>query len=655
MSKYRQLAENIVQHVGGTDNVSSLTHCITRLRFKLKDTAKANTDALSNMAGIVQVLPNAMGQYQVVIGNHVGDVYEEVQDVLGGKAANEEDSGEKQSFFNALITTLSGCFQPFLPILAAGGMIRGLTALLVFLGVFERGSGTFLLLDTIGDTVFMFLPVIIGLTAARIFKVNEFVGLLLGAVLMNPAIFAHMSGGEPIMTLFYGTLFESEVSQTVFGGIPVIARNYASSVIPIIMIMWFAKYVQRFFRNVIPSVVANFLVPFFTVLVVMPIAFVVIGPIFTFATDLLMGGFEAVIDFSPIVYGALIGFFWQILVMFGLHWAVVPMGLIQFSVNGWQNILAAVSMVSFGQTAAVIALYFKIKDRNQKSLAIPAIVSGIVGITEPAIYGFTLPRKRVFIYTCIAGMVGGAYAGMVDLRAWNQGGLGIFTVPNYFTPEGGTTDVVNFLIAIAIACTIAFVLTWFFWNEPEMAVEALAKPKQGDNKGALAQLTGAGNGDVSVAATSEGTMLKLTAPLAGKVVPLGQVADPAFAGGLLGGGVAIEPTVGQVVSPVDGVLSTLFPTKHAMGITSDEGLEVLIHIGMDTVQLAGKYFNAHVEQGQRVSKGQVLVDFDIEGIKGEGYPLMTPVIITNTDSYADVVETGAASVVVGDELLTILG
>lgn len=570
MGKYQELARKIVENVGGKENINGLTHCITRLRFKLKNEEKANDEILKNMDGIVTVM-RAGGQYQVVIGNHVPVVFEEVIKA-GNLTFDEAVSTEKMRPFDMLIDGISGCFQPFLAILAAGGMIRGLTAFLVFLGAFDRGSGTFVMFDNIGDSVFQFMPVIIGLTAARKFKVNEFVGMLLGAALMNPSLSLEALSGAaeaPLTTIFSGTIFEAPIYQTVFG-IPWIARNYASSVIPIIFIVLLASQIQKPIKKLVPEMIANFFVPFFTVLITMPLVFLLVGPVFTFATDILMAGFETLLALSPVIYGAIVGFFWQILVMFGLHWAIVPMGLMQFSVNGWQNIMTPVAVVSFGQTAALTALYFKLRNPKDKAIAIPAIVSGIVGITEPAIYGFTLPRKKIFIFTCVGGALGGAYSGLMNLTSWNQGGLGIFTIPNYIRPDGDLTDVINVLIGIAIAMVVSFTLTFFFWKDEAGETDDIQK--------------------------KSGKEIVKT-PIQGQIAPLNAAKDAAFAQGTLGRGILIYPEKGEVRAPFDGTVMTLFPTKQAIGMVSETGLELLIHVGLDTVQLEGKYFESLVQQG----------------------------------------------------------
>ena len=492
------------------------------------------------------------------------------------------------------------------------------------------------MIDRIGDSVFAFLPVIIGLTAARKFKVNEFVGLFLGASLMNPQLgLTHlqgMAGGESLMTLFYGTIFEANIYQTAFG-IPWIARNYGGSVMPIIFVILLAAQVQKLAKKFVPEMIANFFVPFVTIVITMPLAFLLVGPLFTFATDLLMLFFDSVIVFSPAVYGLVAGFMWQILVMFGLHWAIVPMGIAQAAANGWETLLAPMIVVSFGQMAALIAIYFKLKKPEDKAIAMPAIISALIGITEPAIYGFTLPRKKVFIFTCIGGALGGLYAGIMGVTAFVVGGLGIFRFPNHIAPDGYMGHVWHALVGVIIAMVVSFLLTWFFHKEPEEGVQAMEKKKRGQ---------------VIVKNT------KLTSPMTGIVASLNEVQDEVFSQGLLGKGIAVEPSVGKVVAPADGVLTTLFPTKHAIGITTYDGVEVLIHIGMDTVQLDGKHFTAKATQGDQVKKGQVIVEFDMAAIKAEGYSLLTPIIITNTNDYTDIVETDLKNVTPEDTLINVI-
>lgn len=634
MGKYHDLAEKIVANVGGKENINSLTHCITRLRFKLKDESKANDDVLKNMDGVVTIMHSA-GQYQVVIGNHVGQVYEDVVDMtgLGGESSEpEEVSG---NLFNRLIDVISGIFQPFLGALSAGGMIKGLNALLVAAGVLTDQSGTYIVLNAIGDAIFQFLPIAVAVAAAKKFKVNQYVGLVIGGALCYPAIQLSaiaVEGAKPLYTLFAGSLFESPVYMT-FMGLPFVANNYTSSVIPSILIVWLASKLQRPLRKIIPEVIQNFFVPFFLLLIALPIGFLVIGPVITILTNMLATGFDSLLAFSPILFGLIVGFFWQVLVMFGLHWSLIPIAILQLGTMGYATALTGMFGASFAQTAAVAAMYFRLKDPKEKALVLPAVVSGICGVTEPAIYGLSLPKKKPFIYSMIGGAVSGAFMTAMGVRSYVMGGLGVFGIPSYINQQtGDSSGAIYSVIAIVIASVIGFALTFFFWKDDTVVAEV----KEGQK---------------AVEVRKEIVM----APVTGKMMPLSTAKDQAFAQGALGKGVVIHPTVGEVVAPFDGTVMTMFPTKHAIGLVSDNGLELLIHIGLDTVQLDGKYFESFVEQGAKVKRGDKLVTFDIKAIEAAGYSVETPVIVTNTADYLDIIESDKQDDICNnDELLTVL-
>lgn len=634
MGKYRELAEKIVANVGGKENINSLTHCITRLRFKLKDESKANDDVLKNMDGVVTIMHSA-GQYQVVIGNHVGQVYEDVVDMtgLGGESsAPEEASG---NIFNRLIDVISGIFQPFLGALSAGGMIKGLNALLVAAGVLTAESGTYIVLNAIGDAIFMFLPIAVAVAAAKKFGVNQYVGLVIGGALCYPAIqLSTLTAGgdvQPLYTLFSGSMFESPVYMT-FMGLPFVANDYTSSVIPSILIVWMASKLQRPLRNIIPEVIQNFFVPFFLLLIALPIGFLVIGPVITILTNMLATGFDGLLKFSPILFGLIVGFFWQVLVMFGLHWSLIPIAILQLGTMGYSTALTGMFGASFAQTAAVAAMYFRLKNPKEKALVVPAVISGICGVTEPAIYGLSLPKKKPFIFSMVGGAISGAFMTAMGVRSYVMGGLGVFGIPSYINQQtGDSSGAIYSVIAIVIASVIGFALTFFFWKDEE-AVEVEEGQKAMEVRKEI-----------------------VTAPVTGTMMPLSTAKDQAFAQGVLGKGVVIHPTVGEVVAPFDGTVMTMFPTKHAIGLVSDNGLELLIHIGLDTVQLDGKYFESHVEQGAKVKRGDKLVTFDIQAIEAAGYSVETPVIITNSADYLDIIESDKQENVCNDdELLTVL-
>lgn len=478
MGKYRELAEKIVANVGGKENINSLTHCITRLRFKLKDEGIANDEVLKNMDGVVTVMKSG-GQYQVVIGNHVPDVYAEVIDVAG-ISGDAEETASGGNLFDRLIDILSGCFQPFLGALCAAGMIKGLNALLLFIGTtglidYTTTTGTYVMFNAIGDSIFMFMPVILGYTSAKKFRLNPMVGIVIGSSLCYPTI-----QGSALQAAFVAGAGEGAAAPysllglpayETFLGIPWVGATYTSSVVPVIFIIAFAAQVQKFAKKIIPSVVQTFLVPFLVLLIALPIGFLVIGPVISMLTDLLSSGFEALMDFSPAIYGLLLGFFWQVLVIFGLHWSVVPLHIMQVTQLGYSQILVASFGASFAQTAVVMAMYFKLKDKKLKALCPPAIISGLFGVTEPAIYGITLPKKMPFFFSMIGGAVAGAFLMINGTTSYTSGGLGVFGIFNYITPEGDASGMWFSVFGILIAAAIGFGLTMAFWKDDAVEEE----------------------------------------------------------------------------------------------------------------------------------------------------------------------------------------
>ncbi|GKX67476.1 beta-glucoside-specific PTS transporter subunit IIABC [Inconstantimicrobium mannanitabidum] len=629
--KYEKLAQDIIKNVGGKENVNSLTHCVTRLRFKLKDEKKANTDILKNMDGVVTVVQSG-GQYQVVIGNHVPDVYDDVVAVGGFAAASEEESTEKMSPLDKFIDIVSGVFTPTLGVLCATGMIKGFNALFLALHWLSNTDGTYQILNAIGDSLFYFFPIFLGFTAAKKFKLNEFTGMAIGASLVYPTIVSLAGSTKPLFKVLTGTMFESSVS-TTFLNIPVLLMNYSSTVIPIIIAVYAASKVEKVFKKIIPDVVKTFLVPFCTLLVIVPLTFLAIGPVAIWLGKLLGAVTLGIYNFSPTVAGLFIGAFWQVFVIFGLHWGLVPIAINNLTTLGYDPVLATAMAASFAQTGVVAAILLKTKNKKLKSIAIPAVISGFFGVTEPAIYGITLPKKRPFILSCIGASIGGGIVGFFGSKGYMIGGMGIFALPSYIGPKGMDMGFYGMAIGMAAALVIGFVLMIFTKFEDD---QETSQPVKQNN---------------------ENTLVKqetVVSPLKGEVRQLSEVKDEAFASGALGKGIAINPKEGRVVAPVDGVVTTLFPTGHAIGITSDKGAEILIHIGMDTVQLEGKYFTPKVNQGDTVKAGQLLLEFDIKAIQAEGFSLITPVIITNSDSYLDVIETDKKTIECKEDLLTVM-
>lgn len=479
-SKYDGLARIIIQNVGGKSNINSVAHCITRLRFKLKDESKANKDVLEATDGVIKVMQSG-GQYQVVIGNNVADVYDAVLEVghfqgagtvdEDGNAVDDgESDGGKKSPVSILIDMISGVIQPTLGVLAATGIIKGLLALFSFLNILPATSGTYQVLYAVGDGFFYFLPIILGYTAAKKFKMNEFIGMAIGIALCYPAM-VNITGGEVLGTLFAGTAFEMSY-YTTFLGIPVImpASGYTSSVVPIIIACALGAMLEKWLRKVISDVIKLFVVPFVTLVIVVPLTYLVIGPIATILCNLLTAIFSAIYGIPVVgglIAGVLIGAFWQVLVIFGLHWGLVPLGLINYATLGYDFILSPYFCVSFAQTFVVLAMLLKTRDDKLKKIALPAFISGIFGVTEPAIYGVTLPKKKPFIYSCIGGAIGGGFIGFMGARSYTMGGLGLFGLPSYIDTVGdtGIQSLIYVVIGTVIASVIGFVLTWVLYKD----------------------------------------------------------------------------------------------------------------------------------------------------------------------------------------------
>ncbi|CAH1190123.1 PTS system beta-glucoside-specific EIIBCA component [Paenibacillus auburnensis] len=629
--KYEKLAKEIIKNVGGKENVSSLTHCITRLRFKLIDESKANTEILKNMDGIVTVIQSG-GQYQVVIGNHVPEVYADVSAIGGFQSAAAESPDEKIGLFNKFIDIISGVFTPALGVLCATGMIKGFTALFLSLGLLTSTSGTYQILNAIGDCLFYFFPIFLGYTSAKKFNANIFLGMAIGATLVYPTFSSITASGQPLYTLFSGSVIESPVYLT-FLGIPVILMSYSSSVIPIILSTYVGAKIEALFKKIIPSVVRTFLVPFCTLLIIVPLALIVIGPVATWAGQLLGAGTLFIYNLSPVIAGILLGAFWQVFVIFGLHWGFVPIAINNLTVLKYDPILAGVFGASFAQTGVVLAILLRTKNIKLKSLSIPAVISGIFGVTEPAIYGITLPRKKPFVLSCIAAGVGGGIIGLMGTKGYILGGLGIFGIPSYISPEGMDAGFYGAIIGITVSFVLGFLLMYFGGFKDDVVKD---QPADGPK------------GEILVKQET------VSSPLKGEVVALSDVKDEAFSTGALGKGIAIEPAEGKVFSPVDGVLTSLFSSGHAIGITSDHGVDILIHVGKDTVKLKGKHFTPRVKQGDTVKKGDLLMEFDMEAIRAAGYILTTPVIVSNSNNYLDVIETGKKSIGYKEDLLTVM-
>ena len=639
MGKYQELAADIVRNVGGRENVAGLVHCITRLRFTLKDESLANDDVLKGMSGLVTVMKSG-GQYQVVIGNHVAEVYEDVLPLLDlredGDVNQADGSGAgKKRLLDRAIDVVSGIFQPILGIMAACGMLKGFNTLFEALGFYTETSGIYMVINAAGDALFNFLPLFLGYTAAKKFHLKPMLGLAVGAAMCYPSIQLGSleAGGTALYTLFEGTMFASPVYLT-FLGIPVIAANYTGTVIPVILAVWFASKCEKLFNRIVPDLVKFFFVPMLTLLVTLPVTLLLLGPAATFGSMLISEFTLAIRDFSPLVAGAVVGFTWQILVIFGLHWGFIPVYINNVMTLGYDNVMMPFFACTFATSAVVLAIFFKTRDKKLKEMAIPNFISGIFGVTEPAIYGILLPLKKPFVISCIAGGIGGAFYGHFNFRKFILGGMGIFELPNMMNPDGTMGNIIVAFAGIAISMAVGFVLTMMFYRDEKEKVQKLAEDTESLSEKVEEEIT-------------------VYSPLKGTVIPLDQVEDEAFSSGVLGKGAAVIPEEGVLWAPADGTISAMFPTGHAIGMVTESGAEVLMHVGMDTVKLNGEGFKPLIKAGDQVRKGQPLLEFDMKLIQEAGYSLVTPVLVTNYMQYGEIrtLKTGAADR--GEALLSV--
>ncbi|MFV0362557.1 MAG: beta-glucoside-specific PTS transporter subunit IIABC [Suipraeoptans sp.] len=644
MGKYEGLAKDIIKNVGGEGNVNSLTHCITRLRFKLKDEKKANTEVLKNMDGIVTVMQSA-GQYQVVIGNHVAEVYEAVVE-QGHFATGGDAETQKVGIGATIIDAISGIFQPILGVFSAVGILKGVLALLVFLGAINDTGPTYQLLFSIADGFFYFLPIILAYTASEKFKGNKFIGMAIACALVYPSMIA-LGSAEPIGTLFAGTMFETAY-QSTFLGIPLIipTSGYPSSVIPIIAAVFVSVRIEKFWKKVIPDVLKTFFVPLLTLLLIVPLTYLVIGPVMSILSSLISALFAALNSFSGILAGAFLGAVWQILVIFGLHWAIIPIAIMELGMQGSTVILSSTFTASFAQSAAVLAIILRTKNQKLKDIAVPAFISGIFGVTEAAIYGVTLPKKKPFVITCIASAIGGAIIGFSGAAQNNIGGLGVFGLPSFIIGSdiSGLIWVVGATILASVLAFIAVMIT--YKDDVIPASETISNYAKTDN----AKTDNAINSAIEEKAVVKESIVS---PIKGHAIPVSQIPDDAFASETLGKGVGIEPTEGRVVAPCDCKVRMIFNTKHAVGLESKEGAEIIIHVGLDTVNLNGEYFDIKVKEGDTLKTGDDIMTFDMDKIKGAGYALTTPVLISNVDRYNYIETNDGIDVNEGDEIIVV--
>ncbi|MBE8124909.1 beta-glucoside-specific PTS transporter subunit IIABC [Lacticaseibacillus rhamnosus] len=605
------LAKQLLKLVGGKQNINQVWHCATRLRFTLKDQNKVPKEKVEALDGVITVV-EASGQFQVVIGNNVSDVYQEVvklePSLSDGTEGPATVTHEKMTFkraFNGLLTFISGVFTPFLGAMAGAGILKGLLSLAVVLGWLTTKSGAYQIWWAAADGIFYFLPLALAFTAAKQLKVNQFVAMAIAAAMVYPNIVALV--GKPSIDFF---------------GIPVVAANYTATVLPILLVVVVQKFLEPFFNRIWHESVRNILAPLCLLVVIVPLTMLVVGPVSSILSNGLATAIVSLNKSVPVLAGMILGGFWQVFVIFGVHWALVPVMMNNIALYGTDPMMPILLPAVLAQAGAAFAVFLKARDAKMKSLAGSSTITALFGITEPTIYGITLKLKKPFYCACVAGAVGGIIVAMSGAGANVASLASVLSLPTYLGKGFGVSvigDVVAFVLGVGL--TLAF-----------GGINAPAK-----NQAAAA-----------VVADHAET---LAAPVKGTLVALSDVPDEVFASGTMGQGIAIEPEENVVKSPVAGTVSLVYPTGHAIGITSDKGAEILIHIGIDTVNLKGKHFKALIEQGQKVTVGTPLVEFDYQAIQAAGYAPTVMMIVTNSDQYQ--VETRSDGATDDDALMTL--
>ncbi|GMO50424.1 MAG: beta-glucoside-specific PTS transporter subunit IIABC [Termitinemataceae bacterium] len=643
-----KIAEGVLEGVGGKDNVKSVVHCATRLRFTLKDSSSANDEALKNLSGVVSVV-KAAGLYQVVIGNDVHEVFLELEKLgapTGGGAAVENSGGggpiTLASLGNSLIGTISGVFTPILAALMGIGLIKGIIAILEISFPLWATSGdtSHTIIVAAGDTLMYFLPILIAYTSSVRFGLDPILGMIIGGALVYPSITELYPFGP------WGTHKFLGIDNAL------VMMRYSGTVLPSIFAVYGASYLYKWLRKVLPSSVKNFLGPFFTLIIIIPLTFLIIGPIFGVVGLGIQNGIRGIVlvqFVGPILLGLIIGGFWQVLVIFGLHWALVPVGIAEatvenelFALNRVSYIFAYNQIAVIAQVGAIFAMAVRIKNTERRSAALAAGIGGIFGITEPIIYGFTLPKKKPFFTACCCG----AFAGALGALAGNfvseghgiaaqMGAMGIFQYPSYLLP-GFSGSTANLLIALGASLLSA--------GATFAIVYATYKPDEAESKTVEAVV-------IDTSKVNTETAKKIFSPLKGRVLPITQSADPVHQQEGVGKGVCFMPLGGKIFAPFDGTVDMVFDTKHAIGFISKDGVELLIHCGIDTVKLGGRGFTTHVKEGDAVKAGDLVLEYDKDIIARAGYSLETQVVVSNFGDYKAITQAKNGECAVGDLII----
>lgn len=627
---YKALGYKLLELVGGKDNVSKLTHCATRLRFEFYDKEKVQVKKIENTPGVISVVDKG-GQFQIVIGNEVQTTFRAIKNELGESAgtSNKKEEKGKGSLVSRLISVISTTFTPVIPALIGGGMMKAVLSILVLLNLVDTSGSTYEIINFISDAPFYFMPVLLAYGAAIKFNCSPILAMTMACALLHPSWSGFVAAGETMH----------------FFGIPVVMVDYSYSVIPIILGVWILSLVEKIAEKYSPSIVKFFVKPLIIMFVSIPIALLVVGPLGNLLNDLVQAGADFINGKASWLIPMLMGAFQPFLVLTGTAWAMTPIATVQIANAGFETVNGPGMLASnIAQGAAALAVAVKTKNKQLKQLASSSGFTGVMGITEPCLYGVNLKLKRPFIASMIGGGIGGIYAGISGLVRYSFVSPGLAAIPAFIGEN--PMNVVHALITIAISFVAGFAASWIlgFEDPKEEGTEDEGIEEKGIEK----------EDNAKNDSTKESTDAVVYSPLKGTVIPLEEVADEVFSNGVLGKGVAVIPEEGCVYAPFDGEISSVFDTKHAICLLSNDGVELLIHVGIDTVNLEGRPFNALKQEEDKIRKGEKLLEFDMEAIKQAGYDIVTPVIVANTDDYSEIIPEKQGNVKVAEELIHVM-
>ncbi|HEL1603055.1 TPA: PTS glucose transporter subunit IIA [Streptococcus suis] len=612
--KYKNTALAILEAVGGEKNVLRATHCVTRLRLELKDENIVSDERVKSISGVIGIMKKN-GQYQIILGNDVANYYKEFT-ALGKFDSDSVQQVKKANVLEQVIEYIAGSMTPLIPAMLGGGMIKVLVIVLPMLGLLKADSQSISFLAFFGDAPYHFMPIFLAYSASQKLKVTPTLAMSVAGILLHPNFVQMVSSGDPLHFL----------------GAPVTPASYGSSVIPILIMVWLMKYIEAVFNKVTPAVTKSFLQPTLVLLVSGFIALVLVGPLGVIVGEGLSQLVEQMHGVAGWLTLAVLGAIMPFIVMTGMHWAFAPIFLAASIATPDVLILPAMLGSNLAQGAASMAVAFKSKNSNTKQIAFAAGFSALfAGVTEPALYGVTLKYKKPLYAAMIGGGLAGLFVGLTGVKAYLFAVPSLIALPQFIYSEAAS-NITNAMIAAAISIIVTFILAYFLGIDEETSTVNLEKVAPGIS-----------------------SRKNVFSPLSGQILPLEKVNDATFSKKMLGDGVAIIPKDGKVYAPFDGAVTSLFPTKHAIGLTSDEGVELLIHFGLETVELKGRGFVSHVSDGEKVEKGQLMLEVDVEMLVAEGYDIVTPVVVTNTQEYLDVLLLSTKEEVnYADDLLAVL-